>query len=51
MLKVVILDANASQENPIKPIEKVVDSDKLPKLIEESLNDHTYCIVSVIETY
>lgn len=51
MYKVIVFDVNATQENPIKPIELVVDADALSKCIIDHLNDHTFCNVAPVEIY
>lgn len=51
MYKVIVIDVNASQENPIKPLEFVVTEEKLNACISEHLNDHTFCHVSKVDIY
>lgn len=51
MYRVTVFDVNSTQENLIKPIEVITTFEKLPQLLSEQLNDHTYAIVSLVETY
>lgn len=51
MYRVTVFDVNSTQENPIKPIEVITTPEKLSQLLSEQLNDHTYAMVALIETY
>lgn len=51
MYKVLVIDANASQENPIKPLEFVVSEEKLSECISKYVLDSVFCHVSKVDIY
>lgn len=51
MYRVTVFDVNSTQENPIKPTEVITTSEKLSQFLSEQLNDHTYAMVSLVESY
>lgn len=51
MYRVTVFDVDSTQENPIKPVEVVVTPEKLSQFLSEQLNDHTYVMVALIDTY
>lgn len=51
MYRVTVFDVDSTHENPIKPIEFITIPERLSQLLSEHLNDHTYAMVALIDTY
>lgn len=51
MYKVVIVDMDSTQENPVKPVELLVSVENLSECISTNTNDHCYAMVAPIKTF